>query len=380
MRVLTLNAGSSSLKAAVIDHPAIEPVAQAEVGLGADATRSPAMRRALGEVLGALQKAAPADSIEAVGHRVVHGGSRFRDAARLDPASIRAIDKLRAFAPLHNHLAVQLIRAVAAALPRVPQLAAFDTAFHADLPETAWRYPVPERWLRAWGIRRFGFHGLSVTWATERAAELLGRNPKRLCLVVAHLGSGCSVTAVRDGRSAWTSMGMTPMEGLMMGTRAGSIDPGILLYLLRARRRTAGQLEEDLDHDSGLVAVSGRQAGMRELVEAAAGGDQRAALAVEMFAARAAAGIAASATALPRLDALVFTGGIGENAAGVRSSILARLGALGMPPLPARAVREDALLSPPGTAIAVLRVQAREDVVVARQTVKALEGYSATKR
>ena len=166
----------------------------------------------------------------------------------------------------------------------------------------------------------------------------------------------------------------------MMGTRAGSIDPGILLYLLRARRRTAGQLEEDLDHDSGLVAVSGRQAGRRELVEAAAGGDQRAALAVEMFAARAAAGIAAAATALPRLDALVFTGGIGENAAGVRSSILARLGALGMPPLPARAVREDALLSPPGTAIAVLRVQAREDVVVARQTVKALEGYSATKR
>jgi acetate kinase len=380
VRVLVLNAGSSSLKAAVIDHPAIEPVAQAEVGLGADATRSPTMRRALAEVLGALQKAAPADSIEAVGHRVVHGGSRFRDAARLDPASIRAIDKLRAFAPLHNHLAVQLIRAVAAALPRVPQLAAFDTAFHADLPETAWRYPVPERWLRAWGIRRFGFHGLSVTWATERAAELLGRNPNRLCLVVAHLGSGCSVTAVREGRSAWTSMGMTPMEGLMMGTRAGSIDPGILLYLLRARRRTAGQLEEDLDHDSGLVAVSGRQAGMRELVEAAAGGDQRAALAVEMFAARAAAGIAAAATALPRLDALVFTGGIGENAAGVRSSILARLGALGMPPLPARAVREDALLSPPGTAIAVLRVQAREDVVVARQTVKALEGYSATKR
>src|SRR5919109_820657 len=200
MRVLTLNAGSSSLKAAVIDHPGIEPVAQAEVGLGADATRSPAMRRALAEGLAMLQKAAPAGSIEAGGHRVVHRGSRFREPVQLEAASIRAIEKLRAFAPLHNHLAVQVIKAAAAALPGVPQVAAFDTAFHADLPETAWRYPVPERWLRAWGIRRFGFHGLSVSWATERAAELLSRSPKGLCLVVAHLGSGCSVTAVRDGR------------------------------------------------------------------------------------------------------------------------------------------------------------------------------------
>jgi acetate kinase len=219
-----------------------------------------------------------------------------------------------------------------------------------------------------------------VTWAVERAGELLRRKPGGLCLVVAHLGSGCSVTAVRDGRSAWTSMGMTPMEGLMMGTRSGSIDPGILLYLLRERRRTARQLEDDLDHHSGLVAVAGRQAGMRELLEAASGGDQRAALAIEMFIARAAAGIAAAATALPRLDGLAFTGGIGENAAGVRASILARLGTLGMPPVPARAVRTDALLSQPGAAVAVLRVQAREDVVVARQTVETLGRDSARKR
>ena len=380
MRVLTLNAGSSSLKAAVIDHPAIEPVAQAEVSLGPDATRSSETRRAVVEALRVVEKATPAASIEAVGHRVVHGGSRFREAVRLDATAVGAIDKLRAFAPLHNHLAVRVIQAVASALPRVPQVAAFDTAFHADLPETAWRYPVPERWLKAWGVRRFGFHGLSVTWATERAAQLLGRKLAALCLVVAHLGSGCSVTAVREGRSAWTSMGMTPLEGLMMGTRAGSIDPGILLYLLRVGRRSARQLEEDLDHRSGLVAVSGRQAGMRQLVEAATAGDERAALAIEMFTTRAAAGIAAAATALPRLDGLVFTGGIGENAAGIRSAILARLGPLGMPPIPARAATQDAVLSPPGAAVAVLRVQAREDVVVARQTVAVLKGYSATKR
>src|SRR5207245_9649882 len=196
-------------------------------------------------------------------------------------------------------------------LPKVPQVAAFDTAFHATLGEEQFLYPVPWGWHRKYGIRRFGFHGLSVEWSARRAAELLERPANRLALVVAHLGSGCSVTAVLHGRSVATSMGLTPMEGLMMGTRSGSIDPGILLYMLRRRRAGWRELEQQLDHESGLVGVSGRRAGMRELEKAAGDGDHRARLAIDMFVARAAAGIAAEATALPRMAARAFPGSIG---------------------------------------------------------------------
>jgi acetate kinase len=187
-------------------------------------------------------------------------------------------------------------------------------------------------------------------------------------LVVAHLGSGCSVTAVLGGRSVATSMGLTPMEGLMMGTRAGSVDPGILLYMLRTRRAGRRELERALDHESGLVGVSGRAVGMRELEKAAGEGNRRAGLAIDMFVSRAAAGIAAVATALPRLDALVFTGGIGEHSGSVRSAIVRRLGPLGLSALPATDVRNDAVISQSGSAVAVLRVEAREDAVIARQT------------
>jgi acetate kinase len=185
--------------------------------------------------------------------------------------------------------------------------------------------------------------------------------------VVAHLGSGCSVTAVLGGRSVATSMGLTPMEGLMMGTRSGSIDPGILLYMLRTRRAGQRELESALDHESGLVGVSGRAVGMRDLEKAAADGNRRARLAIDMFVSRAAAGIAAVATALPRLDALVFTGGIGEHSGSVRSAIVRRLAPLGLGALPATDVRNDAVISPPGSAVAVLRIEAREDAVIARQ-------------
>jgi acetate kinase len=231
---------------------------------------------------------------------------------------------------------------------------------------------VPGRWHREYGIRRFGFHGWSAEWSTGRAAELLGRPAAELGLVVAHLGSGCSVTAVLNGRSVATSMGLTPMEGLMMGTRSGSIDPGILLYMLRTRRTGRRELETALDHQSGLVGVSGRAVGMRELEKAAGEGNRRARLAIDMFGSRAAAGIAAAATALPRLDALVFTGGIGEHSGPVRSAIVRRLAALGLPSLPASDVRNDAVISASGSAVAVLRVEAREDAVIARQAAELL--------
>jgi len=291
--------------------------------------------------------------VDAVGHRVVHGGTRYRTAVRVDDRVLKGIEALAEFAPLHNRVAAQGIRAARGLLPKTPQVAAFDTAFHATLGEEQFLYPVPWGWHREYGIRRFGFHGLSVEWSLGQAAAMLDRATDDLALVVAHLGSGCSVTAVLHGRSVATSMGLTPMEGLMMGTRSGSIDPGILLYMLRRRRAGWRELEQQLDHESGLVGVSGRRAGMRELEKAAGDGNHRARLAIDMFVARAAAGIAAVATALPRLDALVFTGGIGEHSASVRDAVVRRLRMLG--------------------AVRTLTVEAREDAVIAAQTARLLQ-------
>jgi acetate kinase len=382
MRVLVLNVGSSSLKGSIVDSGDFTAIAKAEVSLGADATRKRGIEKTVRSLLGKLGVTGPHPdppppagegySIGAVGHRVVHGGTRFLSAVRVDDRVLKGIEALAEFAPLHNPVAAATIRAARSALPRVPQVAAFDTAFHATLSEEQFLYPVPWRWHREFGIRRFGFHGLSVEWSTRRAAELLGRPAAELALVVAHLGSGCSVTAVLNGRSVATSMGLTPMEGLMMGTRSGSIDPGILLYMLRTRRTGWRELQEALDHESGLVAVFGRAAGMREIEKAAGVGNKRAQLAIDMFVSRAAAGMAAAATALPRLDALVFTGGIGEHSASVRSAIVGRLAPLGIGAVAAMDVRNDATISRPGTSVAILRVEAREDAVIAGQTAELL--------
>jgi acetate kinase len=343
-------------------------VVKDEVSLGADATKQKGIEPTVRSLLAKLEMA----GVEAVGHRVVHGGTKFRSAVRVDDRVLKGIEALAEFAPLHNPVAAATIRAARSALPTLPQVAAFDTAFHATLSEEQFLYPVPWRWHREYGIRRFGFHGLSVEWSTRRAAELLNRPADRLALVVAHLGSGCSVTAVRNGRSVATSMGLTPMEGLMMGTRSGSIDPGILLYMLRTRRAGRSELETALDHQSGLVGVFGRPAGMREIEKAAGEGNARARLAIDMFVGRAAAGIAAAATALPRLDALVFTGGIGEHSPSVRSAIVGRLAPLGIGAVPGTDIRNDAVISPSGSAVALLRVEAREDAVIARQAAELL--------
>ena len=242
-------------------------------------------------------------------------------------------------------MAVRAIRAAREALPGRPHVAVFDTAFHATLPEIARRYPVPDRWTTSFGVRRYGFHGLSVAWSTERAAVLLGRRPKDLGLVVAHLGNGCSVTAVLAGRSVATSMGMTPLEGLMMGTRAGSIDPGIVLRLLREGSLDLDELAEDLDHHAGLLGVSGSTSDVRQLTAAAAAGDEAAALALAMFADRAAAGIAAAATALPHLDAIVFTGGIGAYAGATRAAIAERLAVISVRPIVTAETGEDRVIA-----------------------------------
>lgn len=363
MRILVLNAGSSTLKASVLDRPRREPVFATTLSWGADATRATGRTDDLEQLLERLVvEGVPVGSIDAVGHRIVHGGSRFTQPVVVDDVVLAALDTVGALAPLHNPVAVDTLRAALALLPDVTHVAAFDTAFHATLDEPARRYALPAAWVDAHAIRRYGFHGLSVAWAVRRAGELLGSSADALRVVVAHLGSGCSVTAVDGGRSVATSMGMTPLEGLVMGTRAGSVDPGILLRLLAAGVPT-DELAEGLDHGSGLLAVGG-SADMRALLERDAAGDEPAALAVELFVRRAAESVAAAATSLPRLDALVFTGGIGENAAPVRERIVGRLATLGMGG-PLSGAGGDAVLTAADRRPAVVRVEAREDLVIA---------------
>lgn len=381
LRVLVLNPGSSTLKAALVEPPGRDAIASSTVDWGGERTRVIAQAAATADVLTVIEALGVArESIGAVGYRVVHGGTRFVGPTLIDDSTVAAVEELAELAALHNRIAAATIRAGRTALPGIPHVAAFDTAFHAGLPPAGYRYPVPESWFRDWGVRRFGFHGLSVAWSVTRAAELLGRPAGELRLIVAHLGSGCSVTAVDGGHPVDTSMGMTPLEGLMMGTRAGSIDPGILLALLRGGRVTVAELEDALDHRSGLIGVSGRSSDVRELLVAEEAGDEAAALALELFVRRTAAGIAAAATCLAALDGVVLTGGIGENSGRMRARISARLAAVGVPSVPEADVSDDAVLSPPGGRTAVLRIRAREDVVIADAVRSVLEGRHRRRR
>lgn len=300
--------------------------------------------------------AAPED-VEAVAHRVVHGGNRFRDPVHLDDDVIAALHELAELAPLHNGPALAAISEARAALPEVPHVAVFDTAFHASLPPEAATYALPRRWREDWGIRRYGFHGLSVAWAAERVP--VSR------LVVCHLGGGCSVTAVRDGRSVETSMGFSPLEGVPMATRSGSIDAEIVLHLLRRGLASAAEIESALERNSGLLGLSGFSARVEELE---ASRDADAGLALDVFAYRVACAVAASTVALEGLDALVFTAGVGERSPGVRSAVCARLGFLGIQLDAAAndAAEGEAEIGAADSAVRIAVIPAREDVVAAR--------------
>jgi acetate kinase len=367
MRVLVLNPGSSTLKASVLlatrtdDEPDTVATTVLEWPAGAEGADD--------VVRGALDALGPPP--EAIGYRVVHGGETYRSAARVNDTLLATVERLDNLAPLHNRRAAAVMRSGLAALPGAPHVACFDTAFHATLPEEAWRYPLPSDWVERFGIRRFGFHGLSVAWAVRRASTLLGRPAGELGLVVAHLGSGCSVTAVQGGHSMDTSMGFTPYEGLMMGTRSGSVDPGILLHVA-SRGVGTDDLADGLARRSGLLAVGGTP-DVRELEQRAADGDRVARLALAMFARRAAAAIAAAATALDKFDGVVFTGGIGEHATSVRNDVLRRLSVLGLPPrLQAPPPEPDAVLHAGHPAVMV--VTAREDLVIGAEVAAIMGG------
>lgn len=362
LRVLALNAGSSTLKGSLVERDRV--VAAIPTRTWDRTDRAATVREAIEEI--------GREELDAVAHRVVHGGERLVHHVILDDEAVNAVAAATQLAPLHNTPALETIRAAREAFPDTPHVACFDTAFHTTLAEEARRYPVPERWHES-GLRRFGFHGLSVEWSAGRAGDLLGRPPDDLAIVVAHLGSGSSVTAVDRGRSVWTSMGYTPLDGVMMGTRSGSLDPGLLLQLLRSDgpERDVDTLARALEHESGLRGVSGTSSDVRELQAAADRGDARARLALDMYASRAAAGIAGAATWLPRLDAIAFTGGIGENAGRLRASIVGRLATLGVRQIGNDETGEDRIVAagPP----AIIRIEAREDIVMARAAASLLQ-------
>jgi acetate kinase len=308
----------------------------------------------------------------AVGHRVVHGGSRFREPALIDDEVVRTIEALSSLAPLHNAPALVAIEKARRAFPRLSHVAVFDTAFHSTLLEEAAVYAVPTQWRDEWGVRRYGFHGISVQWC----AELLGDRFRRL--VVCHLGGGASVSAVLDGRSVDTTMGFSPLEGVPMETRSGSVDPGALLYLLRQRLLTLEELDHALHHDSGLRALSGMSGGMQE-IEAAAAHNASARLALDVYAHRVAAAVAAMAASLGGLDAVAFTGGVGEGSSGVRERVCARLAFLGvdLDTATSRVAAPDADVATPRSAVRVIVVRSREELVIARE-VRACIGCSTT--
>jgi acetate kinase len=314
-QVLVLNAGSSSLKWLVLEADS-ETVRQE----GTASWEGSEQGRHEREILAALERVT---AVDAIGHRVVHGGRRFQQAVLVDDSVRQAIGELAELAPLHNPAALAGIEAATTRFPGVPQVAAFDTAFHASLPDAAAIYPLPWEWTERWGMRRFGFHGLSVQYALGRATEMLGSAPGKL--VVCHLGAGCSVTAVGNGRSVDTTMGFTPLEGVMMARRSGSIDPGLLVYLLSHQGVSVSELDRALNEQSGVQGVSGVSADMRAVLAAADEGNPRAALARDMFVHRVVSAVGAMSATLAGLDALVFTGGIGEHSQVIRDRVLERL-------------------------------------------------------
>lgn len=401
MNILLLNAGSSSLKCTLMEAPQGQVIASAVTDWAGSATHyryvapngqehseeetwkghGEAVRRVLRDLRHAEPVALPQGStLAAVGHRVVHGGL-FTSAVRITPEIRARIAALADLAPLHNPPSLATLAAAEAELPGVTQVAVFDTTFHATLPPEAQTYPVPERWTRDWGIRRFGFHGLSHAYCSRRAAELLGKPQDELRLVICHLGSGCSDSAVRGGRCVDTTMGFTPLDGLMMATRSGSIDPSIVLHVQQHHGLTAEQVELALNHESGLLGVSGVSGDMRQVLAAAKAGHPQAQLAIAVYTRRVRKAIGGLAVTMGGVDALVFTAGVGEHAVEIREAICAGLECLGLE-LDAQAnasCQPDADVARPGSRGRILVIATREDVTMLQEVIKVLGSSGAVR-
>jgi acetate kinase len=386
MEILVLNCGSSSVKYHLFEMEAerdvaggmVERIGQAgarashrwEGGSAEQEVEVPDHRAALQHIRQVLH-AHGGEGAAAVGHRVVHGGERFVQAALITPEVEQSIEECAALAPLHNPPNLVGIRAARQFFPQVPHVAVFDTAFHQTMPARAFLYPLPYELYQERRIRRYGFHGTSHRYVAVRAARLLGREPGGFTGITCHLGNGCSLTAVEEGRSVDTSMGFTPLEGVMMGTRSGDIDPAILFHLAAHADLSLPQLDQLLNRQSGLLGVSGVANDLRQVQEAASGGNGRAELALEIYAYRIRKYIGAYLAVLGRAQAVVFTGGVGEHSGQMRRRILEPLAGLGLVLDPERNRDEfsgEREISAPGSPVSLLVIPTNEELVIARDT------------
>ena len=395
MKILVLNSGSSSQKSCLYEFGASLPEspppplwegkvewqgdrAVLEVRNSAGTTqteertvgeRAEATARLLDALTSGKARVLTAESeIAAVGHRIVNGGREYTQPTVITADVKAAIQRMAVFAPLHNRVELQGINLIEKKFGSIPQVAVFDTAFHSQLPSAAAVYPGPYEWV-AQGIRRYGFHGINHQYCAERTAQLLAKDLTELKLVTCHLGNGCSLAAIQNGRSIDTTMGFTPLEGLMMGTRSGSVDPGILTYLLREGHLTGPELDDLLNKKSGLLGISGISGDLRKVVSAMSDGNERAKLAFDIFVHRLQAGIGAMIVALGGIDALVFTAGIGENSPEVRDAACANFRFLGLALDSSKnaSPHSDQDISAPASTVRVIVARAQEDWAIARE-------------
>lgn len=366
MNILVLNRGSSTIKCSIYDFStlplhAIEPIWEETIEWkNTSDNKSSKIRQLLS-----------GKKIDCIGHRIVHGGKKYQKSIIIDSELKKEIAHLSTLAPLHNLADLEGIEILEKLYPRIPQIAVFDTAFHRTLPRSAAIYPGPYQWFEE-GIQRYGFHGISFQYCTERAREMLGKIPDKM--VICHLGSGASLCAVKNGKSIDTTMGFTPLEGLMMDTRSGTIDPGILLYLLKEQKKTPEELSQILYEKSGLLGLSGISSDMRDILEKASLGNLRALMTIEVYVHRLASLIGSMIVSLGGLDTLIFTAGIGENASLIRQNICSRLSFIGVN-LVDNKTKEDADLSAPHSKVKILLIHTKEAFEIAKESFKILNNY-----
>ena len=393
--ILVINSGSSSLKFSLLDAKTHQVVASGiaeelntdkarftikahgskETDKLDDITHLGAVQRLFDE----LEERGLKKTVEAVGHRVVNGVDKFTHPVKLTPKVVDEIEALKPYAPLHNPAAAAAMRATMKVMPDLPQVAVFDTAFHSTMPEYAYRYAVPDEWYKKYGVRRYGFHGTSYKYVSNRAAELLNIPIEDSAFVIAHLGSGASLAAVLNGESVDTTMGFTPLDGIVMGTRAGAVDPAIIPYMMKKLDKSAEEIVDILNHGSGLLGMSGVSGDQRNVSVAAMEGNEKSEMAMETSAYSAAKSIASMMVALPRVDALIFTAGAGENACGLRARIAEHLAVFGykMDLDQNRKIRGrngvDGVISEKGTPT-MMMIRTNEELVIAEETEAVVNG------
>lgn len=382
MLILVINSGSSSLKYQLrelhddgtdTDNPVQASGLIERIGVSGSGVSN--HTQALDVVAKQLDEVLDGRRIDAAGHRVVHGGERFKKPELVDPEVIRAIDRLAPLAPLHNPPATEGLRAIRDKWPDMPQVVIFDTSFHQTMPPEAWRYAIPDKWYTEHGIRRYGFHGTSHDLVTGKTAHLLGIDRSEFNGIILHLGNGASATAIRRGKSVDTSMGYTPLAGLVMGTRSGDVDPSIITHLITSHGYDANQTDRILNHESGLLGLTGH-ADMRQVLESAEAGHRESRMALDVASYRLAKYIGGYHVAVNGAQAIAFTAGIGENSAPFRARVLDRLGVLGVRydhELNMSRSDEPRVISTDDSTVAVVVVPTDEEMAIAQQTFQLVE-------